>query len=247
MFKKASACAGAFLLWCAPVTREQATANPTLEQETRLWQAGCRRVAGVDEAGRGALAGPVVAAAVVLPCHAPLAGVWEAVRDSKLLRPAARAALAEAIQAEAADWAVGIVPAATIDEIGIAAATRAAMCQAIAGLAAPPDYLLVDWVRLPTLNIAQLCVAKADATMVSVAAASILAKVTRDALMVKTDALYPQYGFAGHKGYGTAAHRAALARFGACPEHRRSFAPLAAQPSLFALNAEERAWMDDAG
>jgi ribonuclease HII len=190
-------------------------------------------VAGVDEAGRGALAGPVVAAAVVVPYASTEDGLWAEVRDSKLLRPAARTALAHRIQQAAAAWAVAAVSAAVIDRIGIAAATRAAMVQAVAGLGDPPDHLLVDWVRLPTLAIAQVCVAKADATMVSVAAASILAKVTRDTLLVQCDRLYPHFGFAVHKGYGTPGHVAALARYGACPEHRHSFAPVARRPALF--------------
>jgi ribonuclease HII len=208
-------------------------APPTLDAEAKLWARGLRRVAGVDEAGRGALAGPVVAAAVIVPPGASITGVWSEVRDSKLLSPPRRSALATAIGAAAWAWGVGIIPAAVIDGDGIAAATRQAMQQAIAALAARPDYLLVDWVRLPSLNIPQLCVAKADRTMVSVAAASILAKVTRDRLMVALDAAYPGYGFAVHKGYGTQQHLAALASQGPCGEHRRSFAPLAHQATLF--------------
>jgi ribonuclease HII len=215
---------------------------PNLAQEARLWQSGCARVAGIDEAGRGALAGPVMAAAVVLPPGAPYARVWAEVRDSKLLRPAQRTTLAAAIQAEALAWAVGSVEAAEIDRIGIAAAARRAMLAAVAGLGVPPDYLLIDWVRLPMLAIPQLCVAKADRDLVSVAAASILAKVTRDRLMVALDETYPGYGFASHKGYGSAAHLAALEAQGPCPEHRRSFAPVAARPTLFDESGEQTAW-----
>lgn len=122
---------------------------PTFEEETRIWAAGFKHIAGVDEAGRGALAGPVVAAAVIVPAHAPLDGVWAAVRDSKLLRPAARNALVKLIQQDALAWEVGIVPALVIDEIGIAAATRQAMLQAVGGLSIPADHLLIDWVKLP--------------------------------------------------------------------------------------------------
>lgn len=207
--------------------------SPDLAYEAQFWRAGYRNVAGVDEAGRGALAGPVVAAAVALRPNTLLDGVWTEVRDSKLLQPAVRARLADAIQAEAAAWAVGVVEACDIDRIGIAAATRHAMTQAIAGCRPSPDALLIDWVRLPLVNLPQTCEAKADRRMVSVAAASILAKVVRDRLMTELELVYPVYGFAGHKGYGARSHLAALAAWGPCPQHRRSFAPIAAMPTLF--------------
>ena len=215
--------------------------QPTLEAERALWAQGLRRVAGLDEAGRGALAGPVVAAAVIAPPADCAEGVWTQVRDSKLLSPQRREALVEAIHAAAVAWGVGIVPAPVIDRDGIAAATRQAMREAVAALGEPPDHLLIDWVRLPSLNIPQTSIAKADRHMISVAAASILAKVTRDRLMVAADAVHPGYGFAGHKGYGTRQHLAQLAAQGPCPEHRRSFAPLARQHTLFdAPSGEER-------
>lgn len=210
-----------------------AATAPDLAHEIELWQGGYRAVAGVDEAGRGALAGPVVAAAVIVPCDAPLAGVWAQVRDSKQLQPAAREQLAEQIQAAAEGWGIGVVAAPIIDQIGIAAATRRAMAQAIASLIPPPDALLIDWVRLPLVNLPQRCLPKADSRIVSVAAASILAKVTRDRLLVAVHDRFPAYGFAAHKGYGTRAHLAALAECGPCAEHRRSFAPVAAAPTLF--------------
>jgi ribonuclease HII len=206
---------------------------PSFEHERRLWGSGSRRVAGIDEAGRGALAGPVVAAAVVIDPRSVELPLWGALRDSKLLTPLQRAALAPQIEAAAQDWAIGAVPAEEIDRIGIAAATRHAMQAAVGGLAVAPDHLLIDWVRLPGLNIAQFSCAKADQLMASVAAASILAKVHRDALMVALDATYPAYGFARHKGYGAQAHLAALESHGPCPEHRHSFAPLAFAPCLF--------------
>lgn len=205
---------------------------PTFDEEARLWAAGYCRVAGVDEAGRGALAGPVVAAAVIAPPHSELCGVWAEVRDSKLLRPATRAALVQSIQDASLAWGVGVVQAQVIDEIGIASATRQAMMHALAALQERPDFLLIDWVKLPQVNIPQICVPKADQRIASVAAASVLAKVTRDGLLDGLGEQYPHYGFGDHKGYGTARHLAALSAHGPCPEHRFSFAPLSQRASL---------------
>ena len=211
---------------------------PTLDREQRLWAIGYRHVAGVDEAGRGALAGPVAAAAVIVAPATAAVTLWQQVRDSKLLTPRQRAALEIQIKAAALAWNIGCVSAATIDVIGIAAATRQAMQEAIVGLCVTPDYLLIDWVRLRQVNIAQTSQAKADQQIVSVAAASILAKVHRDRLMVELDRCYPQYGFAGHKGYGAATHLAALERCGPCPEHRHSFAPIAKRACLLAEESD---------
>lgn len=208
-------------------------AAPTLQIEQSLWAQGFVHVAGIDEAGRGALAGPVVTAAVVVTPACAAAPVWTLVRDSKLLSPAQRETLAVEIQKCAASWAVGAVDAAQIDAIGIAAATRLAMQQAVAALACVPDHLLIDWVRLPHVAIRQISQPKADRTMAVVAAASILAKVHRDRLMTDYDLQYPGYGFAAHKGYGVAAHLAAIARLGPCALHRHSFAPITRQATLF--------------
>lgn len=208
-------------------------AAPTLQIEQSLWAQGFVHVAGIDEAGRGALAGPVVTAAVVVTPACAAAPVWTLVRDSKLLSPAQRETLAVEIQKCAASWAVGAVDAAQIDAIGIAAATRLAMQQAVAALACVPDHLLIDWVRLPHIAIRQISQPKADRTMAVVAAASILAKVYRDQLMTDYDLQYPGYGFAAHKGYGVAAHLAAIAQLGPCTLHRHSFAPIARQTTLF--------------
>lgn len=210
---------------------------PTFADESRLWQAGYRAIAGIDEAGRGALAGPVVAAAVIVPPGAALTGIWAEVRDSKLLTAAHRNALVHEIQAAALAWGIGATAATTIDQVGIAAATRQAMVAAIQALAVAPDYLLIDWVKLPEVAIRQESLIKADQRIVAVAAASILAKVYRDELLTALDEHYPTYGFAQHKGYGTRAHLAALTADGPCPEHRHTFAPIA-QP---AMRFDERA------
>lgn len=212
---------------------ETTTSWPTLQQEKRLWQMGYTAIAGIDEAGRGALAGPVVAAAVIVPPHSEREGIWAQVADSKLLSPAVRSALAVEIRKEALAWGVGAVSALSIDQIGIAAATRQAMIQAVATLATPADYLLIDWVKLKTLNIPQESFTKADRHIVSVAAASILAKTHRDQLLIDLQQTYPLYGFDRHKGYGTAAHLAALTCHGPCAEHRHTFAPIAQTVTLF--------------
>ena len=206
---------------------------PSFAYELEYRRQGFRFIAGVDEAGRGALAGPVAAAAVIVPELGAPAGVWAEVRDSKQLRPAVRETLAAAVRAEALAHAVGMASAAEIDDVGIAAATRLAMTRAIATLQPAADFLLIDWVRLSALTVAQVSFARADALSVSVAAASILAKVARDAHMVELDAVHPGYAFAAHKGYGAPAHLAALQQLGPCPEHRHSFAPIARQPTLF--------------
>ncbi len=201
--------------------------HASLMHEAALWAAGYRAVAGVDEAGRGAWAGPVVAAAVILPPDAvacsPLLG---AVCDSKQLSAAQRERLLPTIQAVALAWGVGSVSAAAIDAIGILPATRQAMAAAVARLAIPADYLLIDAVRLRELSLPQEALIHGDALSLSIAAASIIAKVTRDRLLAELDARYNGYGFARHKGYGTPEHRAALARLGPSPEHRRSFRPI---------------------
>jgi len=207
--------------------------HPTLEHEVRIWQAGYAAIAGLDEAGRGALAGPVVAGAVILPKNARQDGIWAEVRDSKLLSPAQREEMAGRIRSAAAGWAVGEASAQEIDEIGIAPATRLAMQRAIHALPAPPDYLLLDWVRLTTANLPQESYPKGDQRIVSIAAASILAKVHRDSLLVEMDQMYPLYGFSRHKGYGASSHLAAIAAHGPCPQHRHSFAPMRTAHTLF--------------
>lgn len=200
--------------------------HPTLDEEQALWSVGYGRVAGVDEAGRGAWAGPVVAAAVVLPPDAGIAGRLVGVADSKQLTARQRECLLAVVLAEAAGSGVGIVSATEIDAFGIAEANRLAMKLAIEALDTPPDYLLIDYLRLKSLSTPQHSLPKGDSRVLSIAAASIVAKVTRDRLMVELAREHPGYGFERHKGYGTVDHRASLMRLGPCPIHRRSFEPV---------------------
>lgn len=200
---------------------------PTAERETALLSSGYRLIAGIDEAGRGCLAGPVVAAAVILPTEILRApAVLADVRDSKQLTCAHRDRLRPIIEREAIAWGIGVMPNELIDAIGIAAATRLAMAAAIADLNLRPDYLLIDFVRIPAVELPQEGIIDGDALCLSIAAASILAKTERDALMCRAELDYPGYAFAEHKGYGTRAHLSALDRLGPCPLHRRSFAPI---------------------
>ncbi|HEY79097.1 MAG TPA: ribonuclease HII [Dehalococcoidia bacterium] len=199
--------------------------TPSFAEERDLQERGYRFVAGIDEAGRGPLAGPVVAAAVILPC--PLAAPWlSQVRDSKQLLPARRESLFQYIQETAIAIGVGTVPHDVIDHRGIVHATRLAMQQAIERLSPPADYLLIDYLRLPGVPIPQKAITNGDTLCFSIACASIVAKVTRDRLMRETDSIYPGYGFAQHKGYGTRKHLACLRRLGPSPVHRRSFRPV---------------------
>ena len=199
---------------------------PTWQEEAALAQVGAARVAGVDEAGRGAWAGPVVAGAVILPASAALRLALAGVRDSKQCSPAERNALYEVVCRDALTVGVGVVPAAVIDAIGIVPATRRAMREAVAQLSPAPDHLLIDALLLPDVAVPQRAIIKGDALCLSIAAASIIAKVTRDRLLVALDAEHPGYGFAQHKGYGTPAHRRALVERGVCVEHRRTYAPI---------------------
>ena len=212
------------------------TQRPDICRELTLVSQGYKLIAGIDEAGRGAWAGPVVAATCILPLEC--AGLQQdlcLVRDSKLLSPRQRDACYECITAIATCWGVGMVSAVEIDRIGILPATRLAMVQAVNALAQPPSLLMIDAVHLPQLTISQIVEPKSDLHYLSVASASIIAKVTRDRLLVSLDAEYAGYGFARHKGYGTAQHRAALAELGICEEHRRSYRPI-----FEILNAKQR-------
>jgi ribonuclease HII len=201
---------------------------PTVTEELSLWTAGHRHIAGVDEVGRGCWAGPVLAAAVVLP-EAVLArpGLLDGVDDSKALTARQRAELCARILEVADGWGVGAVPAPIVDTHGILAATRLAMQVALMRLPRPADALLIDAVRLEGWPCPQRALIKGDATCLSIAAASVVAKVARDRLMIALGRRLPAYGFEAHKGYGTAAHERALRAHGPSPQHRRSFRPLA--------------------
>jgi ribonuclease HII len=197
--------------------------------EARAWRAGFARVAGVDEAGRGPLAGPVVAASVIITPARRIKGL----ADSKLLAPERREELFEVIRERALAIGVGIVDHETIDRVNILEATRRAMLQALAGLTVYPELVITDFVRLANLPCPQRNLVDGDLRCASVAAASIIAKVTRDRLMVEADQQFPEYGFARHKGYATPEHLAALDRHGPCPLHRRSFSGVWRQGELF--------------
>ncbi len=179
-------------------------------------------IAGVDEAGRGPLAGPVVAAAVILDPMRPITGL----KDSKQLTEEAREQLAPIIKERALDWSVAHATVEEIDELNILQATMLAMKRAVAGLTVRPNLVLVDGNRVPHLDIAVNAVVGGDETVAAISAASIIAKTTRDHWLMDLDRQYPEYGFAKHKGYGTAEHMAAIEKYGPLPVHRKSFGPI---------------------
>ncbi|HEY0734214.1 MAG TPA: ribonuclease HII [Herpetosiphonaceae bacterium] len=200
---------------------------PTVEEEYNLRAQGYRAIAGIDEAGRGCWAGPVVAAAVVLgPAVLDRPELLDGVNDSKQLRPAQRATLEQTIYRHVLGVGVGVVPAYLIDAFGIVEATRLAMETAILHLPLMPDALLIDALTLPRCPLPQRAIIRGDSTSLSIAAASVIAKTARDRLMTNFDRLYPAFQFGAHKGYGTAVHAQAIAEHGATTLHRRSFRPL---------------------
>lgn len=209
--------------------------SPTLEIEKDLWQRDYRAIAGLDEAGRGALAGPLYAAAVILPRDrsVQLLEALAGVRDSKQLTATKREAAASVIKSEAVAWGIGVCESAEIDAIGMAKAGRLVFIRALASLQLAPDYLLIDYFSLPSLKLPQTALVKGDARSLSIACASILAKTARDAIMRELDLGFPVYHFARNKGYGTSAHRQALLEHGTCPEHRLSFQLFKLQEELF--------------
>ena len=202
--------------------------RPDLSLERGLLRGGSLYVAGLDEVGRGAWAGPIVAAAVLLPLRLHnLSERLNGVRDSKQMSPGRRQRWDQRIRELACGVGVGEASREEVDGAGVVVATRLAMGRAVQRLPLPPDFLLIDCLRLPEIEIPQHSIVHGDARCLSIAAASIVAKVARDRLMVELEAVHPGYGFAAHKGYGTRGHRAALERHGASPIHRMSFAPLA--------------------
>jgi ribonuclease HII len=198
--------------------------DPDLTFEQELWQGGLEHIAGLDEAGRGALAGPVAVGAVILPPDPRLLSTLNGVRDSKQMTPPQRDSTAPRIKSAALAWSVAFASADEIDSEGIVRATRLAALRALQSLPLFPDYLLTDFrLELPQLDISQTALVKGDVQCLSIAAASVLAKTARDALMRELDARHPGYGLGRHKGYGTLAHRLALKQIGYSPIHRRTF------------------------
>lgn len=198
--------------------------NPTFKEECILIEAGFSRIAGVDEVGAGCLAGPVFAAAVILPTNSRIA----LIRDSKLLSGAQRDRVVRDIERKSVAWAIGMASPAEIDDVNVRQACALAMRRAVEALGEPPQYVLVDGYGVPGFPCPHKSIVKGDRLVKSIAAASIIAKVARDAFMADMDALYPGYGFAEHKGYATETHRTALTRLGPCALHRRSYEPVRA-------------------
>jgi ribonuclease HII len=197
--------------------------TPGLQLEQALWQKGVKFIGGIDEAGRGAWAGPVMAGAVILPNDPQLRLTLTGVRDSKQMTPRQREHWALEIKSVALAWSVGAASAAEIDEIGILPANRLAMTRAINGLALTPEYCLFDFIHWKDCPYPGQRLVKGETQSLSVAAASVLAKTTRDAFMRELDEQFPGYEFGRHKGYGTAIHQTAIAKLGLSPVHRISF------------------------
>ena len=196
---------------------------PDLKIEKRLWEKGYKNLGGIDEAGRGALAGPVSAAVVILPNHVKLTRLLAGVRDSKQMTVSQRNHFEPLIKEIALGWGIGFASPAEIDEIGILPATKLAAKRAVEALSLIPDYLITDYLHLPDIDIPQEKFIKGDMRSLTIAAASVLAKTARDAKMCALDEEYPDYGFAQHKGYGTKKHREAIQKLGKSSFHRQSF------------------------
>ena len=206
-------------------TLKRSEQRPTYKEEASLFEQGYSLIAGLDEVGRGPLAGPVTAGVAVLPLN--LKGEWVGlIRDSKQMTSTQRERALPFIQDAALALAVGMSTSQEVDDLGIVEATRLAMARALDSLPLLPQFLLLDAFPLPGVAIPQKAIIRGDALCLSIAAASIVAKVTRDRLMVEQDVMFPGYGFARHKGYGTKEHIRSIMRLGPCTIHRRSFAPI---------------------
>lgn len=203
--------------------------SPTLEFETELWGQGISRLAGIDEVGRGALAGPVYAAAVILPPRDSILEELTGVRDSKQMTTQEREDWAPIIKEKAIAWSLGWASCKEIDRWNILSCTYLAARRAIRALSIPPDHLLLDYIKLSKVALPQTAVVDGDTRCLSIAAASVIAKVARDAELCKLDSRFPSYGFASHKGYATEEHLLAIGKNGPCPQHRLSFAPMRPQ------------------
>ena len=202
--------------------------KPDLQFESIYWSSHLENIAGLDEAGRGAWAGPVVAAAVILPMEKTIEEQLFGVRDSKQLSPEKRAELVPIIKSLAKAWGIGFSDNLEIDQFGILPATKLAMMRAIRALDLPPDHLLIDALFLPDLSVSQTSLIKGDRRSLSIAAASILAKTARDEFMVELHKEYPVYQFNCHKGYGTKIHQQKLSLYGKCVYHRETYKPIQA-------------------
>lgn len=199
---------------------------PDLQFENAFWKAGISQVGGIDEAGRGALAGPVSAAVVVLPNIPHGTELFHGVRDSKQMTPAQRDEWKSRIEEHALAWGVGLASAREIDLYGIVPSTRLAAERALRQLPSLPQHLLLDYLQLPDISTPQTWLVKGDCRSLSIAAASILAKTYRDTLLIALAERYPCYDFQANKGYGTAGHRRAIEEYGPCPDHRMTFSPM---------------------
>jgi ribonuclease HII len=205
---------------------DQIPKTPNLSLEIELWKTGIANIAGIDESGRGALAGPVIAAVVILPPDPSLEESLGGVRDSKQMTPHQRSIWSECIRSFAFSWSVGMASQFEIDRSGILPATRLAAERALENILIQIDHVLLDYLFLPDIPYPQTSLIKGDARSLSIASASVLAKTTRDALMCELDSRYPGYYFSAHKGYGTRAHLEALRNIGPSPAHRLSFQPI---------------------
>lgn len=209
-----------------PADGRRSSNPPDLSLESALWAAGIGPIAGIDEAGRGALAGPVAAAALILPPDPAILENLLGLRDSKQMAAVERAGWSVRLRRICLDWGVGFASHTEIDQDGIVPATRLAMQRAVAALQVRPELLLIDYLLLPDLDLPQTALIKGDSRSLSIAGASVLAKTARDALLLALETEFPGYGFGAHKGYGTRQHLAALDALGPCPIHRQSFAPV---------------------